>query len=199
MPEGMAGLGDNASALPGTAGPFGAAVASAPPLGFWPPTAHVRMMGAGSVKGAPTQPGGVHFTTQPQQFPPPPPPSMGLGASQVPSAPPAPPPPAAAPTAAPQHTLSRPDRSHLRHLRLPDFDGTQPVDGFFTMFELGCEEMDMDEGSMRATLMGRLKGAAQAWAQGLGGSQLRALSYEELKSSLYKQFKGERMGAVRKM
>ena len=53
---------------------------------------------------------------------------------------------------------------NARHVRLPDFDGTQNVAGFFVMFELGCEEMQLGDASKKASLVGRLKGSAAAWA-----------------------------------
>ncbi len=32
-----------------------------------------------------------------------------------------------------------------KHVRLPDFDGTQSVKGFMALFELGCREMGLTE------------------------------------------------------
>ena len=74
-----------------------------------------------------------------------------------------------------------------RHVRLPDFDGTQDVDGFFVMFELGCEEMGLGDSSKKASLVGRLKGAAAAWAQGMG-ERLYTLSYVDIKAAMKLHF-----------
>ena len=84
--------------------------------------------------------------------------------------------PAQVAPAPPQATVAG---AAARHVRLPEFDGTQDVDGFFVMFELGCDEMGLSSTLKKASLVGRLKGAAAAWAQGLS-TQLYSLSYEDL-------------------
>ena len=83
-----------------------------------------------------------------------------------------------------------------KHVKLPEFDGTQNVRGFFVMFELGCKELGLGEESKKASLVGRLKGSAAAWAQGLA-EELYVLSYQDVKQALLDHFQGETLGQVR--
>ena len=96
-------------------------------------------------------------------------------------------------------TYQRPQHPPFtKHVRLPEFDGTQNVKGFMVLFELGCEEMGLTESSKKACLAGRLKGAAAAWVQGLA-EDLYGLSYPQLKQALLDHFQGETLGQVRKL
>ena len=92
-----------------------------------------------------------------------------------------------APTPTPAHAPAVVPSAAARYIRLPDFDGTQDVDGFFVMFELGCKEMGMQDESKKACLVGRLKGAAAAWAQGLG-ERLYEMFYQDIKAAMKLHF-----------
>ena len=70
--------------------------------------------------------------------------------------------------------------------------------GFFMRFELGCEEMGLGDNSKKASLMGRLKGAAAAWVEGLGKAVF-GMSYGEVKQAMESHFQGETLGQVRKL
>lgn len=66
------------------------------------------------------------------------------------------------------------------------------------MFEVGCEEMGLGDNSKKVSLMGRLKGSAAAWAQGLRHS-MYTMTYSEMKGKLLAHFQGETMGHVRRL
>jgi hypothetical protein len=51
-------------------------------------------------------------------------------------------------------------------VKLPEFDGSQNIEGFLVVFELGCEAMGMDPLTMKASLASKLTGSAAAWLQG---------------------------------
>jgi hypothetical protein len=86
-----------------------------------------------------------------------------------------------------------------KHVKLPEYDGSTEVENFFVRFEIACQALDVGEDKMlKAYLLGRLKGAALAWSQGLQG-RLVAMTYDEMKDGLMGHFKGEATGAARKL
>ena len=62
--------------------------------------------------------------------------------------------------------------------------------GFLSVFEAGCQELGLAEGSCKVGLMCRLKGPAAAWLQGLGESAA-SMSYSMLRQELQEHFGGE--------
>lgn len=65
------------------------------------------------------------------------------------------------------------------------------------MFEIGWEALGHGNPKvMKASLLGKLRGAAAAWVQGRN-EELVHMSYEELKEKLCIHFQGETMGHVR--
>jgi hypothetical protein len=70
------------------------------------------------------------------------------------------------------------------------------VKGFLVVFELGCKQMGLDDTAMKASLAGKLQGAAAAWLQGLE-DRLRYITYTDLKASLLAHFGGEVTAHVR--
>ena len=57
---------------------------------------------------------------------------------------------------------------HPTHkFKLPEFDGSEDVEGYLRLFEMGCLGMHMDEGQMKVTLATKLTGTAASWVQGL--------------------------------
>ena len=107
------------------------------------------------------------------------------------------------PTSLPIHTTTAPffpphppHPTITSHVTLPEFDGSQNVEGFLTIFELGCMELGLGESSIKVSLMGKLKGAAAAWLQGLGQAAMQ-LSYAELRQQLKEHFGGEATSPVR--
>lgn len=83
-------------------------------------------------------------------------------------------PPSAAHSKATHSAASTPARklpqAHiLKHVKLPEYDGKRDVNNFFTMFEKTSHALGAtgDEEMMSTLLLGRLKGAALAWVQGV--------------------------------
>ena len=80
--------------------------------------------------------------------------------------------------------------------KVPEFDGSENVEGYLRVFEIGCQGMGMNEEQMRVNLITRLTGAAASWVQGLG-DQLLYLDYGALRQQLITHFAGERSSHVR--
>lgn len=84
-------------------------------------------------------------------------------------------------------------------MRLPEFDGRKNVKSFFTMFERAARTLGIEDDSdaMLSCLMGKLKGAALAWVQGVSGDALASMEYEELREALLAHFQQEGLIHVR--
>jgi hypothetical protein len=77
-------------------------------------------------------------------------------------------------------------------VKLPEFDGKKDVHNFFAVFERACISLGMTDEDMLGTyLLGRLRGAAQAWSQGINGGAIAMMGYSQLKRALCDHFHQE--------
>lgn len=54
----------------------------------------------------------------------------------------------------------------VKHVKLPVFDGTEHVEGFFAQFEQSCTLLNATPAVMKTLLIGQLKGNVNSWAMG---------------------------------
>jgi hypothetical protein len=86
----------------------------------------------------------------------------------------------------------------MKHVKLPQFDGTDNVEGWFFQFEESCDALDATPSNRKVLLLGQLKGTAHAWALGKR-SQLATLTYGEVKAEIIRHFQGEILSKVRQV
>jgi hypothetical protein len=87
----------------------------------------------------------------------------------------------------------------MRHIKLPEYDGKKDALNFFAVFERACASLGVrqDDEMMGTYLLGRLKGTAQAWVQGVDGRKIAEMGYKELRQALCENFQREGMQHVR--
>lgn len=85
-----------------------------------------------------------------------------------------------------------------RHVKLATFDGTENVESFVKIFEMGCTFLGVPNDAGRLVLLhSSLKGTALAWAS--TEMDQDGISYVHLKNELIENFKSEGMSKVRQL